>query len=153
MREPLRKGAEKFGMRVVHFGAAGNHVHLVCEADDEHALARGMKGLLVRIARGVNRFLGRSAALFADRYHARELKAPRDVRNVLVYVFGNARGHGAVVMERFDPCSSAACFDGWKEVRGRETWLARARMWLLTVGWRRQGLISVRELPQRARDG
>ncbi|MFO1011156.1 MAG: transposase [Planctomycetota bacterium] len=151
LRAALRDGAERFGLRVVHYGAASNHVHLVCEAEDEQALARGMKGLLVRIARRVNRFLGRSGALFADRYHARELMAPRDVRNVLVYVFGNSRRHGAVVTEKLDPCTSAACFDGWAELRGAPTWLARARTWLLTSGWRRRGLISIRELPRGAR--
>ncbi|MFO1009759.1 MAG: transposase [Planctomycetota bacterium] len=151
LRAALRQGAERFGLRVVHYGAASNHVHLVCEAESAQALARGMKGLLVRIARAVNRFLGRSGALFADRYHARELKAPRDVRNVLVYVFGNARGHGALVTKELDPCTSAACFDGWVERPHTPTWLARARTWLLTAGWRRRGLISIRELPRGAR--
>lgn len=151
LRDALKGGAERFGMRVVHYAAAGNHMHLVCEAEDERALAKGMKGLLVRIARAVNRFLERSGALFADRYHARELAAPRDVRNVLVYVFGNARGHGGLLTEVLDPCSSAATFDGWREVRPKDTWLARARTWLLTVGWRRRGLISIRELPRGAR--
>ena len=147
LRDALRDGAERFGLRVVHYGAAANHVHLVCEAENGQALAHGMKGLLVRIARGVNRFLRRTGALFADRYHARELTAPRDVRNVLVYVFGNARKHGAILTEALDACSSAACFEGWSEMRARPTWLARARTWLLTTGWRRRGLISIRELP------
>ena len=144
----LREGAERHGLRVVHYGAASNHVHLVCEAESERALARGMKGLAVRIAHAVNRFLGRVGALFADRYHARELRSPRDVRNVLAYVFGNARKHGAVVSTLLDPCTSAACFDGWVEVRGETTWLARARTWLLATGWRRRGLLSIRELPR-----
>ncbi|MBI5363861.1 MAG: transposase [Planctomycetes bacterium] len=148
VRAALREGADRLGLRVVHYGAASNHLHLVCEAESERALARGMKGLAVRLAHAVNRFLGRSGPLFADRYHARELRAPRDVRHVLAYVFGNARRHGAIVSELLDPCTSADCFDGWKEVRGGETWLARARTWLLTTGWRRRGLLSIRELPR-----
>jgi REP element-mobilizing transposase RayT len=146
----LREGSERHGLRVVHYGAASNHVHLVCEAESEQALARGMKGLAVRLAHALNRFLGRSGALFADRYHARELKVPRDVRHVLAYVFGNARKHGAMVSELLDPCTSAAWFDGWKELRGGATWLARARTWLLTTGWKRHGLLSIRELPRGA---
>lgn len=150
LRVALSEGAERFGFRVVHYGAASNHVHLLCEAESERALARGMKGLAVRIAHAVNRFLSRAGALFADRYHARELRAPRDVRNVLAYVFGNARKHGAIVSELLDPCTSAASFDGWKEVRASTTsWLARARTWLLTTGWRKWGLLSIRELPSR----
>ncbi|MBI5364356.1 MAG: transposase [Planctomycetes bacterium] len=151
----LRDGAERFGFRVVHYGAVSNHLHLVCEAESEHALSRGMKGLSVRLAHAINRFLGRAGALFADRYHARELKAPRDVRHVLAYVFGNARKHGVLVTELLDPCSSAALFDGWKErpaARDGSTWLARARTWLLTIGWRKHGLLSIRELPRGGRD-
>lgn len=156
LRDALRAGAERSGFRVVHYGAVSNHLHLVCEAESKHALARGMKGLAVRIAHAVNRFLGRAGALFADRYHARELKAARDVRNVLVYVFGNARRHGVLVTEFLDPCSSAALFDGWKErgaPREHRTWLARARTWLLTLGWRRNGLLSTRELPRAGPHG
>ena len=151
LRAALRDGANRPGLRVVHYGAASNHVHLVCEAESARALARGMQGLLVRIARAVNRFLGRRGSLFTDRYHVRELRTPRDVRNVLVYVFGNARGHGAIVAEKLDPCTSAACFDGWVELRSASTWLAHARTWLLTTGWRRGGLLSIRELPRRTR--
>ncbi|MBK7875741.1 MAG: transposase [Planctomycetes bacterium] len=153
LQAALRAGAERHGLRVVHYGALGDHVHLVCEAADEHALARGMKGLAVRIARALNRLLDRTSAVFADRYHARELRAPRDVRNVLVYVLGNARRHGIVVETTLDPCSSAAQFDGWKELappREEARWLARASTWLLTIGWRRHGLVSIRELPRGA---
>ena len=151
LREALRAGAERHGLHVVHYGALSNHVHLVCEAEDEIALSRGMKGLAVRIASGLNTFLRRSGAVFADRYHARELRVPRDVRNVLAYVLGNARRHGVLVTELLDPCSSSDVFDGWKELPAaqiRETWLARARTWLLRTGWRRHGLISLREVPR-----
>ncbi|MFO1010437.1 MAG: hypothetical protein U1F29_10285 [Planctomycetota bacterium] len=155
LRDALRAGAERLGFRLVHYGALGDHVHLVCEAADERALARGLKGLAVRIARALNRLWNRAGAVFADRYHARELRVPRDVRNVLAYVFGNARRHGVVVSELLDPCSSAAVFDGWKDAPavahaagGGSTWLARARTWLLTVGWKRHGLLSIRELPR-----
>ena len=160
LREALRAGADRLGFRVVHYGALSNHLHLVCEAEDERALARGVKGLAVRIARALNRLWARGGALFAERYHARELRTPREVRNVLVYVFGNARRHGVVVSELLDPCSSADAFDGWKDAPlgpnglrrpagpGASTWLARARTWLLSIGWRRRGLLSIRDLPR-----
>lgn len=153
LREALRAGADRQGFRLVHYGAVSNHLHLVCEAESERALTRGIQGVTARIVRALNRLFGRAGRLFADRYHARELRAPRDMRNVLVYVFGNARRHGAVLTEVLDPCSSAGIFDGWKEIAGPHdgpTWLARARTWLLTVGWRRHGRISVRE---QARSG
>jgi hypothetical protein len=88
-----------------------------------------------------------------DHYHARALKTPREVRNALVYVMQNAHKHG-VRLCGLDPFSSAATFDGWKEiVRGAidllAAPLARARTWLLAIGWRKHGRISIRERPAR----
>src|SRR6185295_716057 len=59
------------------------------------ALARGVQGLAIRIARAVNRALRRKGRLFADRYHAHALKTPRAVRFALRYVLLNARKHAA----------------------------------------------------------
>ena len=38
-------------MQLTHFAVLGNHLHLVVEAEDSGALARGMQGLGVRLAR------------------------------------------------------------------------------------------------------
>jgi hypothetical protein len=65
------RGRDRFGFRIVHFSVQGNHLHLVVEADDERALARGMQGLGVRIAKALNRLMARKGAVFADHYHAR----------------------------------------------------------------------------------
>src|SRR5262245_29007489 len=51
----LAAGAERFGFRLVHFSVQTNHLHLLAEARDRRALARGVKGLLVRLARALNR--------------------------------------------------------------------------------------------------
>jgi hypothetical protein len=37
--------------------------------------------------------MGRSGKVFHERYHARHLRSPRQVRNVLVYVLNNWRKH------------------------------------------------------------
>ncbi len=50
---------------------------------------------MIRIARGINKKLGRQGAVFAERYHVRVLGTPREVRNVLRYVYLNARHHDA----------------------------------------------------------
>src|SRR3954470_1837753 len=39
----FREGKDRIGFRVVHFNVQGNHIHLLVEADDATALARGMK--------------------------------------------------------------------------------------------------------------
>jgi len=86
-------GHEKFGMQMVHFSVQGNHIHLIVEADDKQCLSRGLQGLNVRIARAVNRALQRKGKVFADRYHARILKTPTEVRNAVRYVLNNLRKH------------------------------------------------------------
>src|SRR5262245_20155629 len=66
LQRALGEGAERFGLRVVHYSAQTNHVHLIVEAEDSNALSRGMKGLGVRIARGLNRVWARTGRLLAD---------------------------------------------------------------------------------------
>src|SRR6266850_2225361 len=65
------------GFRVLQFSVQDDHVHLIVEADDTRALRRGLRGLAIRVARAVNRALGRRGAVWQDRYHARPLTTPR----------------------------------------------------------------------------
>jgi REP element-mobilizing transposase RayT len=148
-------GGQRDDFRVVHFNVLANHLHLLVEADGATPLARGMQGLSVRLARRINAELGRAGALLAERYHARSLRTPREVRNAIRYVLLNARHHaaeGGVRLSRgwLDPFSSALWFDGWRDaIRTDAPWLralartprptAAPRTWLLSVGWRRGG--------------
>jgi squalene cyclase len=137
---------------VVEYSAQSNHLHLLVESKDERTLARGMNGLAVRIAVRLNRLRRRVGRVFADRYHARILRTPSEVRRALVYLLQNARKHGAWVARMADVYSSGPMFDGWRrDVRGADSsprLLVRARTWLLAVGWRRLGLIGLLELPK-----
>ena len=65
--------------------------HFVVEAAGAVALARGMQGLTIRLARRLNVLLGRRGKLFAQRYHARPLRTPTEVRNAIRYVLLNGR--------------------------------------------------------------
>ena len=125
-------------------------MHLIVEADDARVLCRGVRGLAIRLAKSVNRALGRRGAVWGDRYHARELTTPRAVRHALVYVLMNRQKHHPGEA-RLDPCSSAAWFNGWQEaverVRERAPVVA-ARTWLAAAGWRRHGLIAITERPR-----
>jgi hypothetical protein len=52
-----------------------------------------------------------------------------------------------------DPCSSAAWFSGWRTPIATipdTTLLAAPSTWLARVGWRRHGLLDVREGPRGA---
>lgn len=149
---------------VVEYAVLDDHLHLIVEACDAKALSRGMQGLLVRLARAINALLGRTGRVFADRYHVRVLRTPREVRHALAYVLHNARKHAGSGTRRaagwLDPCSTAAWFVGFRDStqadpRSVELAVAlgppgtrSARTWLLRVGWRRCGLVSVDEVPR-----
>jgi putative transposase len=143
--------------RVLHFSIQADHLHLMVEADGPTDFERGVRGLAIRVAKGLNRVLGRRGKVWHDRHHARMLRTPREVRNVLVYVLSNFRKHfrGA---SGLDPCSSARWFDGWSTATATGPTLAaspvaRARTWLARVGWRRHGLIDRDERPRAVRPG
>ena len=93
---PAMYGAERDGFRVVHFAIMGNHIHLMVEAADEVRLARGMQGLGVRIAVRMNRMMRARGRVVGDRYHARILRTPSEVRGVRRYLLTNAEKHFGV---------------------------------------------------------
>jgi REP element-mobilizing transposase RayT len=141
-------------LRVVHFSVQTDHLHLLVEAPDRDALCFGARGLAIRLARAINRVLGRAGAVWGDRYHMRAMRTPREVRHGLVYVLMNFKKHlrGA---RGLDPMSSAAALIGLRDPvpEPDEALLAcvyRPRTWLLHSGWRRHGLLSNSETPRRA---
>jgi REP element-mobilizing transposase RayT len=141
--------------RIVHFSVQGDHMHLIVEARDKTALSMGVRGLMIRVARALNRAAGRSGPVWADRYHARDLRSPREVRNALCYVLLNARKHGRAVSD-LDPRSSARWFEGWRDldpvvvITAEPPPIVAPRTWLLSAGWRRHGLLRFDEKPGTA---
>jgi REP element-mobilizing transposase RayT len=138
--------------RVLEFSIQKDHLHLLVEADGPTGFERGVRGLAIRMARLVNRLCGRHGAVWADRYHSRLLRTPREVRNALVYVLQNFKKH--VRRARgVDPYSSARWFQGWATPPCRvaeSAPVARAVTWLARVGWKKGGLLRVDELPVAA---
>ena len=147
VRDAIAAAAERLGMRICEFSVQSNHLHLVVEAEGKLALSRAMQGLAIRLARALQRALGRAGTIFADRYFSRVLRTPLEVKRVLAYVLENARKHGSIA-GGIDPCSSGVWFDGWSlsidsaDVHEPSP-LARARSWLLGRGWCRHGLIEL----------
>jgi hypothetical protein len=91
--------------------------------------------------------------VWGDRYHARQLATPLEVRRALVYVLQNWLKHepGA---RGLDPLSSAAWFEGWRVSLPRAAgpppvWSPRT--WLAGVGWLRYGPLQVNEGPRAKR--
>ena len=106
--------------------------------------------MAIRAARACNRTLGRRGVVWSDRYHARMLATPREVRNALVYILANVKKH-VPGTRGIDPRSSARWFEGWHraiDAPGEPSPVAKACTWLARVGWRRHGLLGVEEAPR-----
>ena len=158
VRWAMVKTLERTNFRIVHVSIQGDHIHLLCEADDRIALANGVRGFCISAARLLNgavskeRRVTRRGRVFTDRYHATPITHPRQARNALAYVLNNWRKHredrGSERMKRaqVDPFSTGVWFPDWDGrdgmpfvwPRGYEPLPASApRTWLLTVGWKR----------------
>ena len=149
--------------RVVHLCLLSNHVHLICEADGAEALASAMKGLGGRIAKAVNRHVGRKGRVIGERYDVQILKSPQRVRHAVAYVLRNGERHG--VFDPFrgaggvpvvDPWSSAAWFPHWEHgelcLPASGCWagvVREPRTYLLEAAFAQGGLSYWREAPGR----
>ncbi len=147
--------------RVLHFSLEGNHLHLIVEAEDHTALSRGMQGMSIRLARGWNKAFGRRGRVFADRYHARPVTSPMQMRNTLRYVLLNHVSHSIRDWQanpgqlrrrlRFfepDRWSSGRWFDGFRygnrdtdmpPPEGGGMPVSPPGTWLAREGWLRAG--------------
>jgi REP element-mobilizing transposase RayT len=150
--------AHKDRFRIVEFSIQGNHLHLIVEAEDRRALARGMQGLKVRLARRLNALFGHEGTFFTERYHARQIRTPREARHCLSYVLNNARKHAAeqgrtLARNWIDPFSSAPTFCGWgcttiTSAGATKPSVTRpAEFYLLTRGWKRHGPLDPNAVP------
>jgi len=117
----------RFDVRLIHFAVLGNHLHLIVEAEDNEALSRAMQGLLIRIAKALNRMMRQDGTVFADHYHSRLLRTPTELVNAIAYVLRNHEHHyGEAGENRFSSMMPAA-----------QPLLCVPRTWLLRTGWRR----------------
>ena len=139
--------------RVVEYSIQDDHLHLIVEADDNDALARGMKSFSVRANRLFNAAIGRGRGrVWGDRYHRRDLTSARQVRNALVYCLANYKKHHHITsgMPRIDLASSARWFQGWTAIRQHDDGprpSAEARTVLLKTAWQKHGFIHPGERP------
>ncbi len=125
--------------RLAEYAILGNHLHLIVEAGDERCLARGLQSLEIRFAKGLDKLMRTSGAVFADRYHAHILRTPTEVANALRYVRGNFAVHAArrgdTIGELVDPYSSAALANGELPHQHDGPLVSRPETWLLGSGF------------------
>jgi hypothetical protein len=98
-------------------------------------------GLAIRVALAVNRVLRRKGKVVGDRYHARPLTTPRQMRTSMVYVLLNFRKH-LRAPACIDPRSSGQHFSGWQAapvVPDVAPATVQPGTWMARVGWRLAG--------------
>jgi REP-associated tyrosine transposase len=158
LRDATITAALRERIRIVHVSVQRTHVHMLVEAEDARALARGMQGFEISAARNINTMLGigrrrRRGPVFADRYHLEVITTPKRARHALSYILNNWRKHredreGLASTWLVDPFSSGISFPDWLELDGedlmwtiRETYdplvVRRPQSWLLREGWMR----------------
>jgi putative transposase len=169
VRRALITTFKRDDFRIVHLSIQGTHIHLLLEADDRDALARGMQAFQISAAKHLNAAMAkrggerRRGNVFVDRYHARIIRTPKQARNALAYVLNNWRKHRenreAKAVEhgwKVDPFSSAPSFTGWRDIDASAlAWPAtyeplpvwEPKTWLLREGWKKHGLIGSTEIP------
>jgi REP element-mobilizing transposase RayT len=166
IRKALESVIERQDFGIVHFSVQGNHVHLMCEAENRNALAAGMKAFQCSAAEHLNQEVSRERGtlrrgqVFADRYHVRPISSVRQLRHCLTYVLNNFRHHGlrgpSLFDGKLDYYSSALLFPGWKErttsaihipAGYQPPIVSRPRTWLAAEGYKRAKPISVWEVP------
>ena len=163
LRAVFARSSEK-GFRLLHYSVQGNHVHLIAEADDGVAFARGIQRLLSRTAMAVNALARRSGSVWRDRHHREPLTTPSQVRNAYAYVLFNLRKHQVeggnpsdATLDAFDECSSARWFEDWSPAapappdsfaRAGPRVVAAPQTWLARTGWKPSGLLRFDEVPR-----
>jgi REP element-mobilizing transposase RayT len=168
VRDATITAALRERFRIIHLSIQRTHIHMLVEAENKAALARGMQGFQISAARNVNTALGdkhrrRRGAVFADRYHLTVITSPTQARNAIKYILSNWRKHGEDQQGLpstwlVDPFSSGILFPDWTELDGevvmwpwRETYdplvVRRPQGWLLAEGWKRAGTFSARDVP------
>jgi hypothetical protein len=139
-RAIARASVDRF--RVIHFSVQQDHGHFIVEGDEARRARGGVHGLAIRLALAVNRALGRrKGTVVGDRYHARPLTSPRQMRSSMVYVLLNFRKH-LRAPACIDPRSSGTHFSGWQKAPAATdvaTATAPPNTWMARIGWRLAG--------------
>jgi REP element-mobilizing transposase RayT len=170
MRDATITAALREQIRIVHISIQRTHVHMLVEAENKLALARGMQGFQISAARNINTALAigarrRRGTVFADRYHLEVITSPTRAHHAIRYIVNNWRKHredrdGLARTWLVDPYSTGILFPDWKELADkammwplRETYdpliVRTPASWLLREGWKRAGSISVHDVPSK----
>jgi REP element-mobilizing transposase RayT len=102
---------EKNGFFIIAFSIQLNHMHFIIEALNNECLTKGMQGLLISIAKNLNKIWNRKGKVFLGRYFAREIKDVYMAYRMVIYVLMNHKKHGRdKYVGNIDPASSSPWF-------------------------------------------
>lgn len=87
------KRARLKGLKVVHYTLEYNHLHLLVESVDNKTLHKGMQSFGITIAKAINKIKRTKGSVYKNRYHLKLISSPRQLRNVLHYIFNNGVKH------------------------------------------------------------
>jgi REP element-mobilizing transposase RayT len=59
LRAAFAAGCTHFGFRLIHYAVLNDHLHFLVEAGDRQSLTRGLRGLLIRVAKALNKLWSR----------------------------------------------------------------------------------------------
>jgi REP element-mobilizing transposase RayT len=171
IRRATRAVLGRDNFRIVHLSPEDDHIHVICEADNHTALWRGMQAFQISAAQHLNQAVSkrlgtvRRGKVFADRYYPKLVTSPTQARHTLNYVLNNWRRHQHDFRDSqmrswdIDYMSSAISFGGWKELERADArfqynvdpdqrlCVSPPQSWLLNVGWRAAGSISMYSIP------
>src|SRR5579862_3396172 len=92
----------KAGFKLVHYSVQTNHMHFIVESEGTKELSSGMRGLMIRMARALNKVMERKGRVFSDRYHIEIVDNPRQAHNTLRYVVRNHEHHAGRALPWLD---------------------------------------------------
>lgn len=81
------------GLKIIHYTLEHNHIHLLVEASDKRTVHLGMQALGISLSKRINKIKCLKGTVYKHRYHLRKITSPRELKNVLHYIFNNGIHH------------------------------------------------------------
>lgn len=105
------------GLRIIHYTLEYNHIHLLVEAADKQTVHQGMQSFGITFAKKINAIKRLKGTVYKHRYHLRKINSPRELKNVLYYIFNNGIHHKRTSTV-LDPYNTLPAFKSLKFLYG-----------------------------------
>jgi REP element-mobilizing transposase RayT len=158
LRAAFAAGCDRNGFRLIHYAVLEDHLHFVVEATGRSTLSRGVQGLLIRVSRTLTGCGNASDESSPIATTTTSCGPPARCGMRCATCSGTARStRPKVAPSPFPRRSTPTPRRRGSTASARRSWcdsleavvrpVTDAHTWLLTIGWRRHGLLSVTEVP------